>query len=143
MARASSLPWLLIALLHTACEDVEVAKDPVWNKQPCEHCHMVLSDPRYAAQASTKEGRRLYFDDVGCMASFLNGRKIEPVRAWIRMGAHWHDARTTRYARDGRTPMGFGFVPREHGPFDLTTLRQAIAQEQPQRANHERSHTSP
>lgn len=126
--------WLALALLLAACEDLEVAKDPVWNKQPCEHCHMVLSDPRYAAQVSTEDGRRLYFDDIGCMASFLNARASESVRAWARVGGHWHDARTMRYARDGQTPMGFGFVPRERGPFDLTTLQRVIAQEQAQRA---------
>jgi hypothetical protein len=133
MVRAA-LVLLLPALLLIACEDLTRPKQPVWNKQPCDHCHMVLSDPRYAGQLSTKDGRRLYFDDIGCMATYLNGNSGVPLRVWVRVGGHWRDARSTRYARDAHTPMGFGYVPRASGELDLPAVMRSVAAERVQRA---------
>ena len=37
----------------------------------CAYCHMVVSDPRFAAELVTKKGRVYYFDSIECLASFV------------------------------------------------------------------------
>src|SRR4051812_27146948 len=79
--------WLSVCLLLGACEDTTRAAEPVWNKQACAHCHMLLSEPRYAAQRVTQNGERMFFDDVGCMAAELAGSA--PGRAWVHTEDGW------------------------------------------------------
>lgn len=42
-----------------------------WGSDACEHCHMTLADPRFAAQLVTTRHRVHRFDDPGCLANFL------------------------------------------------------------------------
>ena len=43
----------------------------VLGETPCEHCHMTISDPRYAAELVTTHRRIRVFDDAGCLAAFV------------------------------------------------------------------------
>jgi copper chaperone NosL len=113
---------LLMAAWVSACDDPNAAKEPVWNKQPCDHCHMVLSDPRYAAQLASQAGERWFFDDIGCLAAFMLEHKPTRARAWVHDASGWRDAEHTRYARGAQTPMGYGFVPDPHGELDFPAL---------------------
>jgi hypothetical protein len=82
--------------------------DPVWGKQPCGHCAMVVSERRHAAQATVDGGPPLYFDDLGCLALWLEGHA--GAKAWARDAeGRWVDATQARYATGAKTPMGFGF----------------------------------
>jgi len=38
---------------------------------PCEHCHMTISDPRFAAELVTTHRRIRLFDDAGCLAAYI------------------------------------------------------------------------
>jgi copper chaperone NosL len=38
---------------------------------PCEHCHMTISDPRFAAELVTTHRRIRLFDDAGCLAAYV------------------------------------------------------------------------
>ena len=38
---------------------------------PCTHCHMTISDPRFAAELVTTHRRIRMFDDAGCLAAFV------------------------------------------------------------------------
>jgi copper chaperone NosL len=117
---------LMAAAWVGACDDPSSAKEPVWNKQPCDHCHMLLSDPRYAAQLSSQAGERWFFDDIGCLAAFMVERKPTHTRAWVHDASGWRDAEHTRYARGAQTPMGYGFVADPRGELDFrAVLRSA------------------
>lgn len=127
-ARAPSLAAALFASALSACEDLSAPKDPVWNKQPCDHCHMVVSDPRYAAQLTTRDGKRLYYDDIGCLAERINKSSADIAHAWVREGSGtWRDAYQARYARGDKTPMDYGFVPSDKGPLDFKALLREVA----------------
>jgi copper chaperone NosL len=119
-ARACML--VLTSVWAFACDDPNVAKEPVWNKQPCDHCHMVLSDPRYAAQLSSQSDERRYFDDIGCLAAFMVEHKLTHAHAWVHDASGWRGADQTRYARGAQTPMGYGFVPDARGGLDFAEL---------------------
>jgi copper chaperone NosL len=106
-----------------ACAKTDEPADPVWGKEPCAHCSMIVGDKRYAGQIGG-DGERKFFDDVGCMASWLE--KHDAGHAWVRdEDGRWVDARTARYAEGAKTPMDFGFVPAKAG-IDWEELRSRL-----------------
>jgi hypothetical protein len=118
----------LVALL-AGCNADNTALEPVWGKQPCAHCHMLLSDPSNAGQLVTIAGERLYFDDVGCLVEQLLDEPGTVARAWVRdAGGHWVHASSARYERGLETPMGYGFAPRAAGSFEFADLQREVAQ---------------
>jgi copper chaperone NosL len=97
-----------------ACEEATTPTDPLWGKQACASCTMLVSDRRFASQIATREGARVYFDDPGCMASWIKEHPAQARYEWVRSAAGtWIDARSARYSRGERSPMGYGFAPAE------------------------------
>ncbi|MFN3528869.1 MAG: hypothetical protein ACK417_02980 [Bacteroidia bacterium] len=41
-----------------------------FGKDACNHCKMIISDPRYGAELVTKKGKIFVFDDLNCYWSF-------------------------------------------------------------------------
>ncbi len=110
---SARLAWaaLGLALAVTSCEDGASPKDPVWGKQACGSCAMLVSDPRYAAQLTTTDGTRAYFDDPGCMATYVADRHPSVRAMWVRDDVgHWVDARSARFSPGATTPMDFGWA---------------------------------
>ena len=57
-----------------------------YGQEPCTHCHMILEDPRFAAQLVSSTGKTFPFDDVGCLTAYLavGGPGTGPdARAWV------------------------------------------------------------
>lgn len=57
----------------------------------CAYCHMIVSDPRFAAELVTKEGRVYYFDSIECLASFVAEDEVAPAEVhsmWVSDFAH-------------------------------------------------------
>ena len=127
VSRRRALAVLVAALAVVACRQSDVATEPVWGKEPCAHCKMLVSDKRYAAQLVDDAGEHRFFDDVGCMVLFMEGKK-PPERAWARESTAglWVDARTVKYVQDARTPMDFGFEARADGTFAFEAVRIAV-----------------
>ena len=42
----------------------------VYGGDACLHCHMTISDPRFAAHLITPKGKVLAFDDIGCLVTY-------------------------------------------------------------------------
>jgi len=127
MSRRSALGLLVAALSAVACKPSDVATDPVWGKEPCAHCKMLVSDKRYAAQVIDETGEHRWFDDIGCMVLWMDARKA-PVRAWARESTSgtWVDARSAKYVQGARTPMDFGFEARADGTVSFEAVRTAV-----------------
>jgi copper chaperone NosL len=118
---------VLFALWLGACTPaLDVPAEPVWGKQACAHCSMLVTEPPPAAQLSRADGTRLFFDDVGCLAAHLDreGEGGAP-HLWVRRGEGWVSATGTRYASGARTPMDFGFLPAAEG-VSWEALREAV-----------------
>jgi copper chaperone NosL len=81
----------------------------------CGWCRMVVSDARFAAQLVAPSEEPVFFDDVGCLASYLKGRPL-PKGAVAYVADHrtreWTVAARAVYARAARlaTPMGSHLV---------------------------------
>ena len=123
---------LLVLALAVGCgPGANEPKEPVWGKQPCEHCAMLLSDKGHGAQLVTTQGDRLYFDDVGCMAAWTLEHPGSAQRQWVRTvdTQAWLPAETAGYDRSDRTPMGFGFVAvSKPGAVDWPQVTAAVQQ---------------
>jgi nitrous oxide reductase accessory protein NosL len=117
----------LVCALLLGCSNAEAAVEPVWGKQPCDHCHMLLSDPQNAAQLVTKEGERLYFDDVGCMLERLAWRAGSVAHVWVRdANGSWIDAERAHYRSGANTPMGYGVQVSSDGALDFASAQREV-----------------
>ncbi len=99
----------LVVLMLAACAKGLEPAEPVWGKEPCAHCMMLVSEKAPSAQLQLESGARKFFDDVGCMVLYVDQEKVTPKASWVRVGDGWKRAEEARYQRE-RTPMDFGFV---------------------------------
>jgi copper chaperone NosL len=84
----------------------------------CAYCHMIVSDPRFAAELVTKKGRVYDFDSLECVASFYAQNMVahEEVHSiWVSDFAHPGDlipASSALYLKAPRLrgPMGVGLA---------------------------------
>ena len=125
LSRRSALAILASALVAAACTRSDAPSEPVWGKEPCANCKMLVSDKRYAAQILDSAGEHKFFDDIGCMVVWMDAHPSQ--RAWVRDPASgaWLDARTAHYVQDARTPMDFGFEARSTGDLGFEAVRDA------------------
>ena len=94
-----------------------------WDRQTCEHCQMVISDRRYAAQLRMPGAKTTNaFDDLGCALLWLDEQGLlagddSEVEVWVRdpTGEEWIDGRKARFGEGFATPMAYGFAPAEEG----------------------------
>jgi hypothetical protein len=116
---------VLLALSLAACRgDLDRAVDPIWGKQPCEHCKMLVSQRASAAQVVV-DGERHYFDDLGCMVQWLD-EKRSPETGWVRLGEGWTQADRARYRSGAMTPMDHGFIAAADGETTWPELRARV-----------------
>jgi hypothetical protein len=120
--RALVCALVLVAGCHEAADR---PLDPVWGKQPCDHCAMLVDEPRFAAQATTADGARVYFDDVGCLAGWLREHRRGAARAWVRRDDTWVPVGDARFHGGERTPMGYGYVAAGDG-IDWSELERRL-----------------
>ena len=122
------LMWLVALWACTPGPDQPV--EPVWGKQACEHCMMLVSDRGAAAQAALVGGARKFFDDVGCLAAWLEQTGETPMGVWVRTpdAQGWADAYTARFAAGQHTPMDYGYLPAARG-VSFQELREVLFEE--------------
>lgn len=126
----------LVAIIALSCVSApEEPVAPVWGKQACDHCMMLVSERRAAAQALLASGVRKFFDDVGCLAAWLDASGETPKRAWVRapVADGWVDAYAARYSAGNRTPMDYGFLAAEQG-ISFQELRSVVKKKSAERA---------
>ena len=102
---------LLVLIMGCASAEPKPV-EPVWGKQGCAHCLMLVTEKAPAAQALLTDGSRRFFDDVGCLAAWLEQEQEPTKRLWVRApgGEGWVDAVTATYSTGHHTPMDFGFI---------------------------------
>ena len=108
-----------------ACSKTDAPIEPVWGKEPCAHCAMVLSDRRFGAQ-TIQDGERHFFDDIGCVV--LWGEKHPKAQIWTRGGGGqgWTDAKAAKFSTGARTPMDFGVEASADGTLGWSSVREQV-----------------
>lgn len=130
----SRLALALLLGAAASCDgDRDRAVDPVWGKQPCAQCAMLVEDRLSAAQLATKSGERLHFDDVGCMVLFEREHPGKTARAWVRTptGDGWTTTEQARFRGGAKTPMDYGFVPATDGITFSEVSERVVAKVRP------------
>jgi hypothetical protein len=115
--------------LPAGCAEPLDAKDPVWGREPCAHCAMLVSARRHAAQVLTQGGDHLFFDDLGCMIAYVAEGRSPVERAWVRDADadRWIAAESARYRSSPSTPMDYGFEATSSGDgLDLDQARRQV-----------------
>ncbi len=121
-----ALALALVAALLGACEDLSRPVDPVWGKQACAHCAMLVSDPRFAAELTTTAGDRLFFDDPGCMAAYVDEHRTPVRRMWVHdVSGAWIDAQGAQFKAGASSPMDYGFATDPQGKDDWSAVERA------------------
>lgn len=107
--------WLSLLVLWAACGRPSAEKPPVirYGEDACEECKMLISESRFAAAYTTKEGT-WRFDDIGCMVLHYRKHDGESPVFWV------HDYETGEWVRGDQaffvvgagvyTPMAYGIV---------------------------------
>lgn len=101
---------LSLMLLLTACQEGAVtAEDPIWEKESCSRCRMVLSEKRYAVQRILHTGEVHFYDDMGC--AMRHDHTPGDGKLFVRPhgGEEWVSAEEAMYLSGLMTPMNSGF----------------------------------
>ena len=125
MKRVVVTAWVAFGI---ACQSASAGPlEPVWGKQACASCAMLVSDPHFAAQVLTSAGDHLYFDDIGCMASYLGRPKNKASRAWVRAsGGQWLETELSHFSNGAKTPMDYGFEYSATGELSWPAVQAAV-----------------
>jgi copper chaperone NosL len=81
---------------------------------------MTLADPRFAAEALTRTGKAIVFDDVACLAAWLAENRDRVASSWVvnfAAPAEWLRADSAIYLQSDtlRTPMASGLAALDPG----------------------------
>lgn len=116
------LRFLTLLLLATAAllpgckQSAPAAEEPVWGKQPCGHCAMLLSERLHGGQVLTQQGERQFFDDVGCLVAWEDQNPGKATQRWARQfdqdpkATGWLAVEQATFQKTAHTPMDFGYV---------------------------------
>lgn len=105
--------YILLLLLFSACHfnHGDGPEDPVWGKQSCSHCGMILSEKRYAAQRVISAGKRYFYDDLNCAIEHSLREDEKKSLLYVRPDnqEQWFEATKVRYKGKLMTPMNSGY----------------------------------
>ncbi len=109
--------------------------EPAWDRDHCAHCHMAVSDPHFAAEIQTADGRVLFFDDPGCLLHYeeANHPTERAVYFHHSRDARWLARAATGFVKGARTPMDWGLAAVDRD-------EAARAEPNPAEATHETAH---
>jgi len=105
-----------------------------YDRDVCEQCRMMISDPHFAAEVRAKDGVLHRFDDIGGAVLWMNAHGGPDAQAeiWVmnmKDGQGWLEARTAYFIAGQTTPMDFGFgaiVGKTDKAVDFDAMVQAV-----------------
>ena len=121
---------LALAALLAACRPAQGPEPIAWDREPCAHCRMLISDPAFAAQLRAEDGSVESFDDPGCLLAQLGER--HPREIWFHhlREERWIPGDRVAFELVPQTPMGYGFGAVDAGTagaLDLEAARTRVA----------------
>lgn len=103
----------LIAWLAGCAPDLSSPAPIPYDHVACDHCGMLISDPRFAAQLATRDGERHEFDDPACLFLWIVDHEPALAGAWFSDsssadGDVWLSYREVGFIEAKGSPMGGG-----------------------------------
>ena len=107
---------LILPFMLFGCNEHEHGPGEVhYDREVCERCRMIISDPHFVAQVRDLDNKLWKFDDIGDAVTWLNAKpwaNDPKVEIWVMdhsNGKDWLAARTAQYVPGLMSPMAFGF----------------------------------
>jgi len=107
------LPFLLLACNEEKTGPVDVHYD----RDMCERCRMIISEPKFVAQVRGGPQMKVWkFDDIGDAVTWLNDKPWagdDSTEIWVmdyKSGTEWVDARSAYFVPGYLSPMAYGFA---------------------------------
>ena len=124
---ALALTALVVSVLARGRALPDQPQPVAWNRQSCAHCRMLVGEPAHAAQLITGGGDVLFFDDPGCLLTYLDERAPAVHRMWFhdRASERWLGPADVGFVAGATTPMGFGLAATDRTTAGALTLEQA------------------
>ena len=118
---------LVVSVIARGREVPDGPQPVAWNQQACAHCRMLVGEPAHAAQLITAGGDVLFFDDPGCLMTYLDQHAVAIHRLWFhdRASERWLGADAAGFVPGATTPMGFGLAATDRTTPGALTLEQA------------------
>jgi copper chaperone NosL len=137
VTRHAARAALALGALLLACGRAPGPEPIAWDREPCAHCRMLISDPAFAAQLQTRDGVVASFDDPGCLLAALTSYP-EPSALWFHDHAEerWLPEGGVAFVRVARSPMGYGLgavAAGTPGALSLEAARAEVAAAQARR----------
>jgi hypothetical protein len=119
-----------LALALQACGPPDGPQPIAWDREPCAHCRMLISDAAFAAQLHRSDGTVESFDDPGCLLARLEKTQSGVRALWFH---HWREERwlardAVAFERGARTPMDFGLGAVDLGAPGSIPIEEARAE---------------
>ena len=110
------LSVVLILTLSVGCQTNTTEPVALAPEDMCSYCRMAISEKRYAAELLDSEGRAFKFDEIGCMANFVqrNEPNVKSSTYYVMDFNEriWIKAEDAYYVRSSEltTPMNGGII---------------------------------
>jgi len=114
----------------TGPEDIRI------DREACEICRMIISDPRFAAEIRGGPKHRIFkFDDIGDAIHWLEAQSWKDdadTEIWVmsvKDGKTWLDARKAWYLPDQISPMDYNFgavAEKQDKSLNWTQMKKAV-----------------
>ena len=129
-------------LASASCQPAEGPAPIAYDREPCAHCGMLISDPAFSAQLQLESEDPLGFDDPGCLLRYRAERKPRWRAAWYHhvREPRWIAEPEVAFDRFERTPMGYGIGAVDRDSPGSMTLDEA---ERHVRAKHREGADAP
>jgi copper chaperone NosL len=119
----------LVGLLGACAPQTGEVQPPeiVYGQDMCDHCGMLISEPKFASALVLEDGTAMKFDDTGEMLKYMQENPDVQVKAWFVHDYDteaWVNAEAAHFvAASGlASPMGFGIAA-----FETTDAAQRFA----------------
>lgn len=126
---------MVFCLALAACGGPATGPEPIhYDRDTCEQCRMIISDPHFATEVRTPDGKLHRFDDPGGAVLWMDAHGIDAAAAgvWVmnmRDGKTWLDAHTAWFVPAQATPMDYDYgaiAQHEDGALDFAAFRARI-----------------
>lgn len=104
----------------------------VLDREACDACGMLISDPRFAAQLVTRDGDRRAFDDPACAFRYIADHGPHLAHVWFRDSTSdeevWLEQRQVAFLPAAGAPMNGGFAATPIGTPQAVSFGEASHQ---------------
>lgn len=121
---------MCLLLVVVACARGGTGPVPIaYDKEACAYCHMLIGDPRFAAQLVTDDGGAINFDDPGCLLRFIAEQHPRARAIWFRDSQRdrWLPAAEVGFVHAASTPMGWQLAAVDRGTPGALSYDEASA----------------